>query len=74
MDYYVVGAMGGGVGEDEVGGDVNEDTQEKEKRLEDHYVFSVILVNAHPPEVRLETFDLVINARKVACIRYSTRQ
>ncbi|RRT38047.1 hypothetical protein B296_00051968 [Ensete ventricosum] len=65
LDHHVVGTTIGGAGEDEVGGDEDEDTQEKEKKSGDHYVSSVELVDAHPPEVRLEAPQLVVRG----CVR-----
>ncbi|RWW11665.1 hypothetical protein GW17_00024711 [Ensete ventricosum] len=57
-DHHVVGMMGEGVEENEVGGDGNENAQEEEG-LGDHYVSSVGLVDAHPPEAGPESPELV---------------
>ncbi|RWW87246.1 hypothetical protein BHE74_00003940 [Ensete ventricosum] len=57
-DHHVVGMMGEGVEENEVGGDGNENAQEEEG-LGDHYVSSVGLVDAYPPEAGPESPELV---------------
>ncbi|RWW30615.1 hypothetical protein BHE74_00015813 [Ensete ventricosum] len=50
LDHHVIGAVSGGAGEDEVGGNRDKDAQEEEKARRDHCMSSVGLVDAHPPE------------------------
>ena len=38
LDHHVVGAMGGGIGEDKMGGGGDEDTQQEEEGQGDHCI------------------------------------
>ncbi|URE23007.1 hypothetical protein MUK42_16204 [Musa troglodytarum] len=67
LDHHVVGAVGEGVGKDEVGGDGDEDTQEEKVGPGDYYVLSVRLVDAHPPEAESKTLELVHDRLQDSC-------
>ncbi|RZR92414.1 hypothetical protein BHM03_00020692 [Ensete ventricosum] len=74
LDHHVISATGGGAREDEVGRSGDEGAQEDKKGLGDHYVPSIELVDAHPPETGLEAPELVVNMGEATCIQRSTRQ
>ncbi|RWV82185.1 hypothetical protein BHE74_00038881 [Ensete ventricosum] len=65
--------MGGGVGEDEVRGDGDENAQEEE-RPEDYCMPNIGLVNAHPPKVGPEAPELFASTGEATCIRCPARQ
>ncbi|RZR77171.1 hypothetical protein BHM03_00002181 [Ensete ventricosum] len=68
LDHHVIGTVGGGAREDEVGDSGDEDSQEEEERPKDHYVLRVRLVDAHPPEIGMEAFELVVSVGEAACV------
>ncbi|RRT54788.1 hypothetical protein B296_00048910 [Ensete ventricosum] len=68
LDHHVIGTVGGGAREDEVGDSGDEDSQEEEERPKDHYVPRVRLVDTHPPEIGLEAFELVVSVGEAACV------
>ena len=74
LDHHIVGAIGEGTREDKVGGGGNEGIQEKKEGSRDHYVSSVGLVNAYPPDARPKAHELIISAREDACLGCPTRQ
>ncbi|RRT37933.1 hypothetical protein B296_00048346 [Ensete ventricosum] len=49
LDNHIIGTVGGGTREYEVGDGGDEDTQEEEERLKYYYMLSVKLINAYPP-------------------------
>ena len=57
-----------------MGGSGEENAWTKKEGPGDHCIPNVELINTHPPEVGPKAFELVVNARDVACIRYSARQ
>ncbi|RZR75063.1 hypothetical protein BHM03_00048831 [Ensete ventricosum] len=57
-----------------MGGDEDKNTQEDEDRLGDHYVPSIELVNAHPPEVGPKALELIVNEGEATFILHPTRQ
>ncbi|RWW72999.1 hypothetical protein BHE74_00019156 [Ensete ventricosum] len=71
--YHVVSIMGGGVGEDEVGGDGDENVKEKEGP-EDYYVPSVRLVDTHPSEAGPEAPEIVASAGEAVCVHHARQQ
>ncbi|RZR91800.1 hypothetical protein BHM03_00019990, partial [Ensete ventricosum] len=74
LDHHIIGAVGGGTGEDEVRGGGDKYVQEEEEGLRDHCVSSIRLVDAYPPEIRPEALELVVSVGKVACVRRLTKQ
>ncbi|RWW15620.1 hypothetical protein GW17_00020531 [Ensete ventricosum] len=73
LDYHVVDTMGRSVGEDEVGGDGDQNTYEEE-RSRDHYMPSVRLIDAYPPEATSKASKLVASMKEAACVRHPVRQ
>ncbi|RWW15547.1 hypothetical protein GW17_00020602 [Ensete ventricosum] len=64
----VVGTVGGGAGEDEVGDGGDEDAQEVEEGSGDHCMLSIGLIDAHSLGVGSEALEFVISMGKVACV------
>ncbi|RWW17844.1 hypothetical protein GW17_00018208 [Ensete ventricosum] len=60
LDHHIVSAVGESARENKVGGDENDNPQDKEEELRDNYELSIGLVNAHLSETRLEAPELVI--------------
>ncbi|RRT34043.1 hypothetical protein B296_00045824 [Ensete ventricosum] len=73
LDHYIIGTIGGGIGEDEMKHGGDENVQEKEGP-KDHCVFSVRLVDTYPPKVRPKTHELVTGMGEAACVQCPTRQ
>ncbi|RWW03597.1 hypothetical protein GW17_00033236 [Ensete ventricosum] len=73
LNHHVIGTIGGSVGENKVGGGGDKNTMEKDG-LGDHCMSSVVLVDAHPPEVGPKAPELVTSTGEAVCIRHSTRQ
>ncbi|RRT83367.1 hypothetical protein B296_00000634 [Ensete ventricosum] len=67
LDHHIIGMMGGGVGENEVGGEGDENAQEEEGPG-DHDVPSIGLVYTHPPEAGPKALELVASVGEVACV------
>lgn len=65
----MAGVVGEGIGDDEIWGDGDEKAQEKEKGLEDHYMYSVESINIHPPKAGPEALELVVNVEQAVCIQ-----
>ncbi|RRT34783.1 hypothetical protein B296_00058802 [Ensete ventricosum] len=72
-DHHILSTMGKGIGENEVEGGRDENTQE-EKRLGDHHVPSIGLDDAHPLEERLEVPELITSVREVCIQRFARQQ
>ncbi|RWV92336.1 hypothetical protein GW17_00045301 [Ensete ventricosum] len=68
LDHHVVGTIGGGAGEDEVGGGGDEEGPK------DHYMHSFRFVDAHPLEAGPEALELIVNVGEAACVRCPTWQ
>ncbi|RRT76787.1 hypothetical protein B296_00025166 [Ensete ventricosum] len=65
LDHHIIGAMGRGAIEVEVGGSGDENTQKEEEGPGDYCMSSIGLVNVYLLEIGPETLTLIINAREV---------
>ncbi|RWV79486.1 hypothetical protein GW17_00059371 [Ensete ventricosum] len=65
--YHIVSTIGGGIKEDEVEDNKDKNTKEDDGSG-DHYVLSVRLIDAHPPETRLGALKLVVSMGETTCL------
>ncbi|RRT59162.1 hypothetical protein B296_00041601 [Ensete ventricosum] len=67
LDHNVIGTVGGGVGEDKVGGNRVKDTLQEEEGSGDNCMPTNGLVEAHLPEIGLTAPKLIISMGEVVC-------
>lgn len=73
LDHHIIGAMGEGIEEDEMGGGGDEDTYGEKEGPKVHYILSIKLVDAYPPKAIPEALKLVVNAGEAACVQCLAR-